>query len=288
VRTYPRISSGGIASPTIDKMIMKPEIDTKTRNVADIKLSILLPVRDEGVNLKIMIKVLKATVDVEHEVLVIYDFPEDDSIPVVAAMQDEDPTVRLVHNTLGEGVINAIRAGVDAALGEYVLIFAADEIAPIVAIEDMLILMEQGCEFVSCTRYAHGGRRLGGSLIGGFLSRLANRLFHIIANSALTDSTTGIKMFHRNIFDRLAIEAKPVGWAFAFEMAMKAQFAGLKFGEVPIISVDRLYGGASSFRLGPWFVEYFRWFLWGAVQLRTASHGSRHPVVVRVPSATAK
>jgi len=267
---------------------MKPEPDAKLRMDEDVRLSILLPVRDEGVNLKIMIKVLKATVDVGHEVLVIYDFPEDDSIPVVAAMQDEYPAVRLIHNTLGRGVVNAIRAGVNASLGEYVLIFAADEIGPIVAIEDMLILMEQGCEFVSCTRYAHGGRRLGGSLIGGCLSRLANRLFHIIANSALTDSTTGIKMFRRDVFDRLTIEANPVGWAFAFEMAMKAQFAGLKLGEVPIISVDRLYGGASSFQLGPWFVEYLRWFLWGAIQLRTGSQGPRHPAIVRVPSATAR
>ena len=44
---------------------------------------------------------------------------------------------------------------------------------------------------------------------------------------------------------------------------MKAQLAGFRLGEVPIISVDRLYGGTSTFKLGPWVIEYLRWFVWG-------------------------
>jgi hypothetical protein len=231
-----------------------------------------------------MLKILAAAVDVSHEVLVVYDYPEDSSIPVVRAMHSGFSNVHLVHNTLGPGVINAIRAGVEAAKGDYVLIFAADEVGPVLAIEDMLALMDQGCEFVSCTRYAHGGRRLGGSLIGGLLSRLANRLFHWLAGSVLTDSTTGIKMFRRSIFNQLTLEAKPIGWAVTFEMAIKAQYAGLKLGEVPIISIDRLYGGESTFRLGPWFAEYLRWFVWGALHLRRAPIEERPTVLVRVPS----
>jgi len=43
-----------------------------------------------------------------------------------------------------------------------ILIFAADEVGPVLAIEDMIALIREGCDFVSCTRYAHGGRRLGG------------------------------------------------------------------------------------------------------------------------------
>ncbi|KPK77672.1 MAG: hypothetical protein AMJ79_02380 [Phycisphaerae bacterium SM23_30] len=51
----------------------------------------------------------------------------------------------------------------------------------------------------------------------------------------------------------------------------------LKLGEVPIISIDRLYGGKSTFRLGPWFLEYLRWFLWGVWHLRR--DGRRGPQV---------
>jgi len=248
----------------------------------DIKLSVLLPVRNEGINLRIMVKILSAAVDVSHEILVIHDEPGDDSIAVVEEMIPQFPTLKLVHNRLGRGVINAIRSGVDAASGDFILIFAADEVGPVVAIEDMLYLMDTGCDFVSCTRYAHGGRRLGGSLTGGFLSRLANRLFCFLTGSHFTDLTTGIKMFRRDCFNRFELQSQPVGWAVAFELAIKAELMGLKLGEVPIVSIDRLYGGKSTFRLGPWFTEYMRWFWWGLGRVRRSNH--KTAVIVRKPS----
>jgi dolichol-phosphate mannosyltransferase len=246
-----------------------------------ITLSILLPVRNEGINLRIMVKLLKAMVEVPHELLIVYDFPEDESIEITRNMQKRWANLRLVHNQRGHGVVNAIQAGVDAAVGDYVLLFAADEVGPLLAIEDMLALMREGCDLVSCSRYAHGGRRLGGSLIGGLLSRFANRLFHRLAGCVLSDATTGIKLFRRSLFSTLQLEAKPVGWAVTFEMAMKAQFAGWKLGEVPIISIDRLYGGKSTFRLGPWTGEYLRWFIWGWRHLRRVPPSERPTVRIR-------
>ena len=47
-------------------------------------LSIVMPVRNEGINLKIMLKILRAVVDATHEVIVVYDSVGDDSVPVVA------------------------------------------------------------------------------------------------------------------------------------------------------------------------------------------------------------
>ncbi len=243
-------------------------------------LAILLPVMNEGINLRIMLKILRATIDVPHEVLVVVDSPDDDSIPVVEQMQRDYEHVRVVHNTLGRGVINAIRAGVAAANSDVILIFAADEVGPVLAVDDMLELIRQGNDFVSCTRYAHGGRRLGGSVIGGVLSRTANRLFSGVAGSALTDATTGIKMFKKSLFAELQLESKPVGWAVAFEMSIKAQLKGLKLAEVPIVSIDRLYGGKSTFKLGPWTVEYLRWFVYGATRLHRLP---KHAPAVRIP-----
>jgi dolichol-phosphate mannosyltransferase len=248
-------------------------------------VSIIMPVRNEGLNLRIMLKILSAVVDVPHEVLVVVDERDDTSVPVVESISPQYARLQWVHNTRGRGILNALRAGVAAAQGRYLLIFAADEVGPVLAIDDMIALMDGGCEFVSCTRYAHGGRRLGGSFVGGMLSRTANRLFRRFSGCQLTDATTGIKMFTREVFERLHLEARPVGWAVAFEMAIKAQLAGLRLGEVPIVSIDRLYGGKSTFKVGPWTAEYFRWFMWGLRALRRAH--SAGGVEVRIPSATA-
>lgn len=250
-------------------------------------VSILIPVKNEGINLVIMLKILRAVVDVPHEVLVVFDEAGDTTADVVVEMAPHYATVRAVHNRLGSGVLNAIRAGVEAARGRYVLIFAADEIGPVLAVDDMLELMEEGCDFVSATRYAHGGRRLGGSPIGGVLSRAANWLFRRLSGLQLSDATTGIKMFRPELFERLNLEARPVGWAVAFEMAIKAQLAGLRLGEVPIVSIDRLYGGKSTFKLGSWTAEYLRWFVWGWRQSNRAHRRTPGEVTVRIPAATA-
>lgn len=246
-------------------------------------LSILLPVRNEGINLRIMLKILRAVVDLPHEVLVVYDSSTDESIPVVDEVRRNYPELRGVQNTLGKGVVNAIRAGLATSQGDVILIFAADEVGPVLAIEDMIELIQEGCDFVSCTRYAHGGRRLGGSMIGALLSYTANWLFHRVAASPFTDATTGIKMFRKEVFPRLQLESRPVGWTVAFEMAIKAHHAGLRLGEVPIVSIDRLYGGASTFRLGPWVKEYSRWFLWG---MRRSRNTPRAQITVRIPKFT--
>jgi glycosyltransferase involved in cell wall biosynthesis len=232
-----------------------------------------------------MLKILRAVVDCRHEVLVVYDREDDDSASVVEAMAAEYPEIRAVHNSRGIGVIHALKTGVEAAVGRYVLIFAADEVGPVLAIDDMIALMDEGCDLVSCTRYAHGGRRLGGSVIGGILSRLANALFCRLSGLQLSDATTGIKMFRRELFKGLELQSRPIGWAVTFEMAVKAQLAGLKLGEVPIVSIDRLYGGESTFSLGPWVFEYLRWFVWGLRRARGAS--PRGTVCVRIPGAMA-
>ena len=246
-------------------------------------VSIIIPVRNEGPNLRISLRVLAALVEVPYEVLLVYDFPEDNSVPVVDELKKDYPQFKLVLNVKGIGVSNALLTGIDNAKSNYIAIMLADDTGPMTSLGDMIALMEDGCEFVSSTRYAHGGYRLGGSRLGYILSITANKLFHWLAGCVLTDATTGIKMFRRDIFKDFPFEARPVGWAVVFEMAMKAQTMGLTLGEVPIISIDRLYGGKSTFKLFPWVLEYSRWFIWGLLNLRKNRDSQDRNVRIRIP-----
>jgi len=251
------------------------------KNQSKPRLSIVIPVLNEGVNLKILLRILEAVVDVRNEVLIVYDFKEDDSIPAIKEMQKDRENLRLIHNTLGKGVINAIKAGVNAAYGTYVLTIAADDIGPLLAINDMASLMDQGCDLVNATRYAYGGKNIGGTFISGNLSSIANKLFYLLSGSSLTDPTFGVKMFKKDLFGNLNLESKPIGWAVAFEFAIKAQIAGWKLGEIPLISLNRLYGrGRSSFKL-KWLLEYSRWFLFGMKHLLFKK---RNKVIRKIPS----
>ena len=233
-------------------------------------LSILLPVRNEGENLSIMLRVLRSAIEIPHEVIVITDTPSDTSIPIVQQVSARYAEVRHVGNRLGPGVAHAIRAGIEASRGQYILIFAADEIGPVISVDRMLNLMSEGWDVVSVTRYAKGGRRLGGSLLQAILSRTANNVFRWLTDFPLTDATTGVKMVRRELFDRIEFESNPVGWAVAFEMSIKFFCLGLRMTEVPIVSIDRLYGGKSSFRAASWSNEYWRWFMYGLREIPKA------------------
>jgi dolichol-phosphate mannosyltransferase len=242
-------------------------LDRVTELAHEPLLSIVIPVRNDAPSVNVMIRILDAIVEVPNEVIVVYDDADDTCIPVIATLSARYPRLRGVHNDVERGVLPALRAGIAAAKGRYVLIYAADEIGPVLAIQNMLRLMEKGCEFVSATRYAGGGRRYGGSLLGHVLSRTANFMFSLCSATALSDCTSGMKMFRRDVFDRLKIVGLGGGWSCAFEMAINAQLLGLRLGEVAVVSIDRLFGGQSTFRPIPWIVSYLRVFVWGVTQL---------------------
>ena len=244
------------------------------------KLSIVIPVFNEGTNLKTLLRILSPMVDCSHEIRVVHDIPNDNSIPVVKKNSKKTKNLFLVHNKLGRGVINAIKSGVKSSKGEYVLIIAADDIGPLLSINDMVELMEEGCDLVNATRYAHGGKNIGGGFLSTILSTTANKIFYKLSGSSLTDPTFGVKIFKREKFDEIKLESKPVGWAVSFEFAIKAQEAGWKLGEVPLMSLNRLYGhGISSFKLN-WIKEYLKWFFYGMKKL---SRTRNSKILVRIP-----
>jgi len=77
-------------------------------SAANLQLSILIPVRDEALNIPILLKLLTAAVETPHEVLIIYDYPEDNSVVAAQSIQSKYPHLRLVYNDLGPGVGNAL------------------------------------------------------------------------------------------------------------------------------------------------------------------------------------
>ena len=233
----------------------------------DRQISIILPVYNEKESLNIMVRLLNSTLKIKNEILIVHDTLNDNSLVAAQILEKEFSNIRIIHNKIGPGVKNAVSAGIKIAKYDVILITAVDEIFPIIAIEKMLDEITMfNRDFISGTRYSNNGARLGGSLIGSILSRTANKIFNILSNIPLTDCTTGIKMFKKKLWNDIDLVSSPIGWAFAFELSIKAYIHNYRISEVPIKSVDRLFGGSSSFKVGPWIKEYLKWFVWGLVQ----------------------
>ncbi len=75
------------------------------------ELSIVLPVYNEGEAVEPVLRALSGAVRTPHELVVVYDFDGDTTVPVVARLAPEIPGLRGLRNDLGRGVLNAMKAG---------------------------------------------------------------------------------------------------------------------------------------------------------------------------------
>lgn len=89
-------------------------------------ISLVVPVYNEADNIQAFLRDVESAVMEPHEILIVYDFPEDNTLPAIAALTPPCPNVRLVHNTLGRGVLNALKAGFQASKGDVVIVMMAD------------------------------------------------------------------------------------------------------------------------------------------------------------------
>tara|TARA_A100001234_G_C12599314_1_gene374245 strand:+ start:419 stop:1141 length:723 start_codon:yes stop_codon:yes gene_type:complete len=237
--------------------------------MSDKKISIILPIHNEKDSLPIMVRLLESSIKFDKEIIIVHDTMDDNAIEVANELSKEFENVHVVYNNVAKGVKYAVKAGVSKAKFDTIIIFAVDEIFPIIAIDKMLeLLISKNLDFVSGTRYSKGGMRLGGSFIGSIFSITANRIFKLITKIPFSDCTTGIKMMRKNVWNSIDLQAKPIGWAYSFELSIKVYLKNYKIGEYPIKSVDRLFGGSSTFKFGPWLKEYLKWFFWGIKKIK--------------------
>ena len=87
----------------------------------------MMPVYNEGANIASALEEIYATVPLPKRVLIVYDFDEDDTVPGRPRSSRRGiPGSSWCKNTIGKGVINAVRAGVAAARAEVVIVTMAD------------------------------------------------------------------------------------------------------------------------------------------------------------------
>ncbi len=222
-------------------------------------ISIVVPVYNEADNIVAFLRGVEAEVHEPHEILVVYDFPEDSTLPAVAAMQPPCPQVRLVHNRLGKGVLNALRAGFQASHGDVVVVMMADRSDEPADVERMAALLREGADVVAGSRYVRGGRQEGGPRLKRMLSRLAGVSLYYLAGLPIHDATNNFRAYSRRVIEQLPIEGQ-ASFALALELTLKAHWQGWKVAEVATVWRDRT-AGQSRFRLFAWLPHYLHWYL---------------------------
>jgi glycosyltransferase involved in cell wall biosynthesis len=204
------------------------------------------------------VRALAAGVHATCEILVVYDFDEDTTVPVARALAVELPAVRPMRNDLGRGVLNAMKAGMAAARAPYILVSMADGSDEPQVVDAMVELAREGADVVAGSRYMKGGHQIGGPVLKRLMSRTAGLSLHWFAGVPIHDPTSNFKLYSRRFLDSVTIESS-AGFELALELSVKATLARRRLAEVPTTWRDRT-SGKSNFKLRRWLPNYLHWY----------------------------
>jgi dolichol-phosphate mannosyltransferase len=221
-------------------------------------LSVVMPVFKEGAAVEPVLRAFTDAVRTPHEILVVYDFDEDPTVPVITGLTAELPAIRGLRNDLGRGVLNAMKAGIAASTGEHVLITMADGSDEPQIVDSMVALASGGADIVAASRYMRGGHQEGGPRLKRLMSRAAGLTLHWFAGIPTHDPTNNFKLYARPFLDEVTIEST-AGFELALELTVKATLAGWRIDEVPTTWRDRT-AGQSNFKLRRWLPHYLHWY----------------------------
>jgi len=231
---------------------------SEPRSITAPELAIILPVYNEGDAVEPVLRGLSAGVTTSHELVVVYDFDGDTTVPVVERLRAEIAGLRALRNDLGRGVLNAMKAGIAGTTAPYVLISMADGSDEPQVVDPMVARARDGADIVAASRYMRGGRQIGGPPFKRLLSRVAGLTLHWFAGVPTHDPTNNFKLYRRSFLAVTPIEST-AGFELALELTVKATLAGRRIAEVPTTWRDRT-SGQSNFKLRKWLPHYLHWY----------------------------
>ena len=196
-----------------------------------LELSIVMPCLNEAETLATCIEKANRSLkslNITGEVVVADNGSTDGSLEIAA-----ERGARVVH-AAEKGYGNALRAGIAAARGKFIIIGDADDSYDFSAIEPFVAKLREGCDLVMGNRFCGGimpgampwkHRWIGNPVLTG-IGRLLFR-------SPVGDFHCGLRGFNKAAYERL--DLRTTGMEFASEMVIKSTLLGQKIAEVPTV-----------------------------------------------------
>lgn len=223
------------------------------------RLSIVMPVYNEGDVIEKTIYGVEKKVKIPHELLIIYDMDSDTTIGPVKKLQKKYPNVKLFKNIYGGGALNALKTGLRKAKGEAACVMMADLTDDPLILNRMYQKYKKGFDVVAASRYMKGGKQIGGPILKQVLSRIAGVSSHYLVGLPTHDATNSFRLYSKKFLKSVKVESDG-GFELAIELTVKAHFGGFKVGEVP--TTWTYLAKESRFYLMKWLPKYLKWYLW--------------------------
>ncbi|HXW04632.1 MAG TPA: glycosyltransferase family 2 protein [Vicinamibacterales bacterium] len=216
-------------------------------------LSVVIPAHNEERFIGELLRQLSA-VDLQplglaREVIAVDDGSSDRTAEIVRGF----PDVRLHRLPRHAGKGAAVRAGLDLATGDLLLIQDADlEYDPRDHVPMLRALLAGRGEAVYGSRYLEAGRRPSQSVLAYLGGRSLSPFGWLCTGRWLTDPATALKLFPRALLASLALSTS--GFELDHEITAKVLARGCRIAEVPVRYRPRSRAEGKKIGVKDWFV----------------------------------
>lgn len=203
----------------------------------DIRLSIIIPAYMEELNISSTVRSLKEYFDAQPyptEFIVVDDGSTDRTSELA---KDAGATVIRLDKNRGKGA--AVRTGMLAGHGEYLLTTDADYPYEIDAIERCFDEFRNGADVVIGSRNLTESDRGRERTKRKVISRIGNVISRLLILPGISDTQAGFKCFSNIAANKIFSLTRVDGWGFDIEALYLARILGLKIREVPIHLIHR-------------------------------------------------
>jgi len=201
------------------------------------KLSVILPARNEEAiienTLNDILNFLSKRKILDYELLVIINGTTDETEDIVGKIVSRNKRVKIIKSRPGYG--NALRAGLKEAKGDYIVIFNVDFYD--LRMIDLAKIDLYGKDFIVGSKMAHWSEDKR-----PFVRKLVSRFFNLylkIVHGFKGSDTHGIKILKREVVKAVLPKCRTNGGIFDTEFVLRAQYAGFKFADFPVVVEEK-------------------------------------------------
>ena len=170
------------------------------------------------------------------EIIVVDDGSTDGTGKIVREFADSHPQVFLLRYENNQGKGFAVRSGVMAAIGDYILFCDADLSTPFREIDKLMKALEGGGDIAIGSRVGKESRILKRQPIYRVLmGKTFNKLVQLLAVPGINDTQCGFKCFRGTVARELFKSCRIDGFSFDVELLFLGRQKGMKIEEIGVL-----------------------------------------------------